>query len=301
MRVCLEASGTYSLDVALALAGRAEIELQVINPKVAHRFAQALDQRSKNDPMDTEVLLQYAMRMPFTRWQPPREQDMQLRAITRQHSALSQDRAALRCRRPAAGISHSTPACVVRELDRAIAQLGRGLARLRRAAQELVRRDPALARRCQLLDSPTGMGETTALTVLGELAVIGDRSGRELTQHAGLDVVEFSSGTSVHKKPRISRTGNAYLRKALYMMAADGGPPRALLARLLPALAGRGKTQNAGSGGRHTQAPACHCRHVSPRPTLRWSAVVSAAGSCGTIKKKRDSPAPLQRRKELAF
>ena len=67
MRVCLEASGNYSLDVALALAGRAEIELRVINPKVAHRFAQALDQRSKNDPVDTEVLLQYAMRMP---WRP---------------------------------------------------------------------------------------------------------------------------------------------------------------------------------------------------------------------------------------
>src|SRR5664280_2641339 len=79
IRVCLEASGNYSLDVALALAARAEIELQAINPKVARRFAQALDQRSKNDPVDTAVLLQYALRMPFIRWQPPREQDLQLR------------------------------------------------------------------------------------------------------------------------------------------------------------------------------------------------------------------------------
>jgi transposase len=84
MRVCLEASGNYSLDVALALAARSEIELQVINPKAARRFAEALDQRSKNDPVDSEVVLQYALRMPFTRWQPPRVQDLQLRAITRQ-------------------------------------------------------------------------------------------------------------------------------------------------------------------------------------------------------------------------
>ena len=104
---------------------------------------------------------------------------------------------------------------MIRELGQAIAQLDRGLARLTRAAQELVRRDPALARRYQLLDSPKGIGEVTALAILGELAVIGDRSARQLTKHAGLDVVEFSSGSSVHKKPHISHAGNAHLRKAL--------------------------------------------------------------------------------------
>src|SRR5271165_2694055 len=70
IRVCLEASGNYSLDVALALAGRGAIALEVINPKAARRFAEALDQRSQNDPVDAEVLLEYALRMPFTRWQP---------------------------------------------------------------------------------------------------------------------------------------------------------------------------------------------------------------------------------------
>lgn len=241
IRVCLEASGNYSLDVALALAARAEIELEVINPKTARRFAEALDQRSKNDTVDTEVLLQYARRMPFTRWQPPREQDLQLRAITRQGSALSEDRAARRCRRHAARISHSTPACVLRELDRAIAQLDRGVARLTHAAQELVRRDSALARRCQLLDSPTGIGPDTALKVLGELAVIGDRSGRQLTKPAGLDVVEFSSGTSVHKKPHISHAGNAYLRKALYMAALSAAHHEPYLRAFYQRLVAAGK------------------------------------------------------------
>ena len=76
-----------------------------------------------------------------------------------------------------------------------------------------------LQRRLQLLDSPKGIGEATALAVLGELVVIGERSARELTKHAGLDVVEFTSGSSVQKKPHISHAGNAYLRKALYMSA----------------------------------------------------------------------------------
>ena len=59
IRVCLEASGNYSLDVALVLAGQEEIELEVINPQAARHFAQALEQRSKNDPVDSAVLLEY--------------------------------------------------------------------------------------------------------------------------------------------------------------------------------------------------------------------------------------------------
>jgi len=130
--------------------------------------------------------------MHFTRWQP-REQDLQLRAITRQLWVLIQDRAALRCRLHAAQISHSTPACVVRELRQAIPQVQRSLVRLSKAARSLVKRDPVLQRRLQLLDSPKGLGEAIALAVLGELVVIGERSARQLTKHAGLDVVEFSS------------------------------------------------------------------------------------------------------------
>jgi Transposase IS116/IS110/IS902 family len=72
-------------------------------------------------------------------------------------------------------------------------RLQRSLVRLSKAARSLVNRDPVLQRRLQLLDSPTGIGEATALAVLGELVVIGERSARQLTKHAGLDVVEFSS------------------------------------------------------------------------------------------------------------
>jgi transposase len=219
IRVCLEASGNYSLDVSLALSACAEVELEVINPKTARRFAEAMGRRSKTDPIDTSDLAEYAVRMPFVRWEPPTQQNLQLRAITRQMSALTGDRAALQCRLHAALSTGSTPACVPTELNRAIAYLDRSLARLEKAGLKLVNRDSVMKRRLELIDSPKGIGPSSALTILGELAVIGERSARELTKHAGLDVVEYSSGSSVHKKPHISHAGNAHLRKALYMCA----------------------------------------------------------------------------------
>src|SRR5690349_2817630 len=72
----------YSLDVALALSkARGEIQVSLVNPRRARRFAESLGQRSKTDPVDARVLCQYAERMPFASWQPS-EEALRLRAIT---------------------------------------------------------------------------------------------------------------------------------------------------------------------------------------------------------------------------
>jgi len=60
----LEASGNYSLDLCLALHAADGIELSVINPRLARRFAESLGTRSKTNPVDARVLCLYAQRMP---------------------------------------------------------------------------------------------------------------------------------------------------------------------------------------------------------------------------------------------
>jgi transposase len=48
-RVVLEATGTYSLDIALALHRAARVEVMVVNPRAVKLFAGALMQRAKTD------------------------------------------------------------------------------------------------------------------------------------------------------------------------------------------------------------------------------------------------------------
>ncbi len=55
VRVCLESTGLYGLDLALALSGQEGLEVRVANPRVVRHFAQALMQRSKNDQIDAGV------------------------------------------------------------------------------------------------------------------------------------------------------------------------------------------------------------------------------------------------------
>jgi transposase len=71
-----------------------------------------------------------------------------------------------------------------------------------------------------LLLSVPGIGVTSALNVLAEILRLGPDCGvRQWVAYAGLDPRHYTSGTSVAKKPVISKSGNAHLRRALYMPA----------------------------------------------------------------------------------
>jgi len=83
VRVCLEASGNYSLGLALVLYAHRQLEVSVINPHRACKFAESLGERRKSDPVDARVLGQYATRMPWEPWQPPSSIALCLRHHTR--------------------------------------------------------------------------------------------------------------------------------------------------------------------------------------------------------------------------
>jgi transposase len=219
-RVCLEASGNYSLDLALRLSQQADLELALANPRLVRRFAESLGQRSKTDPVDARVLAEYARRMPLARWQPPSRAALQVRALTRTIAALTRMHTQQRNREHAVTASEALPAALARELARHQRYLEQRIAGLRRQAQRLVAREPELGRRYQHLLSVPGIAEASALQILGELAVLpATLDARQWVAHAGLDPQHHQSGSSVHGTPRISKAGNRYLRAALYMPA----------------------------------------------------------------------------------
>lgn len=218
-RVCLEATGLYSLDLALALQAASGIEVAVLNPKLVNRFAATLC-RSKTDPADAQVLAEYACRMPFQLWQPPRPAALELRAITRHIAALTQQHTRESNRLHAASASIAGAGCVQQDLKRSRRNLQLRIAKLRTAALALVQQDPELGPRLGLLLSMPGIGEISALNLLGELALLAPGlSVRQWVAHSGLDPAHHQSGSSVQKRSHISRAGNRYLRRALYMPA----------------------------------------------------------------------------------
>ncbi|MDE1154405.1 MAG: IS110 family transposase [Acidobacteriaceae bacterium] len=219
VRVSLEATGIYSLDLACALDGAQGIEVAVLNPKVANRFAQTI-RRSKTDAADAEVLAEYTRRMPFTAWVAPSLGSMRLRSIVRHVESLSVQSAQNQNRLHAAQGSASTPACIVQDLKRSVGSLELRIHKLRREAMALVRQDDLLRKRFELLVSIPGIAQVSAMQLLAELSTLpSDLTVREWVAHSGLDPAHEMSGSSVRKASRISRAGNRHLRRALYMPA----------------------------------------------------------------------------------
>ena len=220
VRVCLEASGNYSLDLALVLHAHRQVEVSVINPRRARKFAESLGERSKSDPVDARVLGQYAARMPWEPWQPPSAIALRLRAITRAIESLGVMHTQESNRAHALASSQALPLLVLRERQRHQHYLENRMRQLRREARRLIARDADLERRYRLMLTVPGIGETSALQILGELVVLSDTAdARQWVAFSGLDPAIFTSGSSVEKRPRISRGGSRHLRRALYMPA----------------------------------------------------------------------------------
>ena len=94
------------------------------------------------------------------------------------------------------------------------------MVRLEKEAVVLVLSVPHLSMLFQRLLSIPGIGETSALRLLAEWAVLPEgMKPPQWVAHAGLDPRPHESGRSVHRPRAITKAGNKYLRAALYMPA----------------------------------------------------------------------------------
>jgi transposase len=188
-QVVLESTGTYGLDLALALSRAKRVEVMVANPRAIAYFARASLQRSKTDRLDAATILEFALRMPFEPWSPPSPQILELRALSRRIEAMSKT--------------------VVQEKNRLHAN------DQSEELSEFVKQD--IRELADLLESRIARLRKQALLVIEQSEDLLDMTTRQWVAHAGLDPREYQSGTSIHKPARISKTGNAHIRRALFM------------------------------------------------------------------------------------
>ena len=219
-RVCLEATGIYSLEFALALHHAKNVEVMVVNPRAIKDFTRACMQRAKTDAVDAGGILDYLERMPFTAWQPPAPEILELQAINRRIDQLHTELTREKNRCHAAQFAGASADAIAHDIEVNIHHLERRIARMHDSGLQLVRRVPTLAAKLAHLVSAKGIGEASAMRILAELLVLpDDLAAPQWVAHAGLDPRPYESSTSVHRPRRISKVGNRHLRAALYMPA----------------------------------------------------------------------------------
>jgi len=215
VHVCLEATGQYGDGVAEYLFAQG-YPVSVVNPARIKHYGNSKLRRNKTDKADAQLIAEYCLREKPAIWTPPPARFKDLQALVR-HLEDLQAAKLQESNRLQSGVQTSF---VVDSLTSLCDFLDEQINQTKKAIQDHIKQDEELKHMQALLVTIPGIGKLTAAKLLGEIRNILDfQSARQLAAYAGLTPRNFLSGTSVHKKSRLSKTGNANLRKSLYMPA----------------------------------------------------------------------------------
>jgi transposase len=236
VHACMEATASYGDELALFLY-HAGHTVSVVNPARIKGFAQSQLQRNKTDQLDAILIARFCQQQRPESWTPPPLEIQQLRALVRRLEAVQEMR-----QQEVNRLEQAAHQPLIREsLAKLIAVLDGEIARLRQLIKDHIDQHPDLKRDRELLLTIPGIGETTAAWLLSEVQVSAYQSARQVAAHAGLTPRHHESGTSVAGRTRLSKTGNARLRRALYLPAVVAKRYNPIIREFCQRLQQRGK------------------------------------------------------------
>ena len=87
MHACLEATGTYGELLATTLVDAGH-QVSILNPAIIHYYAKSRLSRAKTDPVDADVIADYAAKEHPPLWTPLPREVRELQALVRRLDAL---------------------------------------------------------------------------------------------------------------------------------------------------------------------------------------------------------------------
>jgi transposase len=239
--VCLEATGRYSRGVAHCLH-QAGYVVSVLNPAKTPLFRSLMGERNKTDQTDAKLLAQFCVTHAPKPWTPPSAHQEQLQELTRYLDVLKQEQTRLRNRLASGPMTD----WVLRDLHEQLASLEKRMADLEQEIETLTEQDAEQRHQVALLTSIPGVGRLTASRFLAEVPnLLAFAKASHLAAYAGLVPKHHSSGTSVHKKAKLAKGGNAFLRNAFYMPALSAMRHNPIIRRFADRLTAAGKPKMA--------------------------------------------------------
>jgi len=212
--VCVEATGCYTRQW-LRLLGERLGGVSVVNPIGPKRFKELLRIREKSDRVDAAACALFGVsRQPEP---TPLAQGTQqkLRELYRLFLRLQTERDAHKNRLECAP-EEKTARSVLRTM---LKTLEREMRKLEDAMNALIQQDTSMHEDAQNAQSIPGVGPRTIQALFAEFGDLRQYTRNQLVALSGLYPREYSSGTSVYKKPRMAKGGGARIRKTLYMAA----------------------------------------------------------------------------------
>lgn len=237
VKACLEATGRYGDGLALYLHQTGH-QVSLVNPTRVKKYAESQLKRNKNDKLDARVIADFCRTQEPGLWQPPAPEKRELQEMVRRLSSLIKEQTREQNRLTAGLESQVVKESITTNLE----FLGTQIAKLEQQIQQHIEQHPGLKRNRDLLTSIKGIGAKTAAIILGELPEVDnfDHAG-QVVAYGGLNPAQHDSGSSVHKRSKLTKTGNQNLKTALYFPALSAIQHNPIVRALAGRLAEKGK------------------------------------------------------------
>lgn len=231
--VCCEATGGYEKALALGLLS-AGIPIAVVNAKRVRDFGKSKGLLAKTDPIDAELLADFAsvhnprVLQPAPSWQP------ELQALlTRREDVLAMIKQEKSRLDP---IPRSSVAKLIRRHIRSLEIQAR---HIEKACRELIESSELLKESVERITKVKGMGELSALALMGFVPELGAVTDKQACALVGVAPYNRDSGT--FKGRRHTMGGRSKVRRIIYMAAVSAKSSNPILREFYNGLIARGK------------------------------------------------------------
>lgn len=240
----MEATGIYHERLAYRLH-ESGAQVAVVNPAQVRNYARGIAVRTKNDKKDSLVLALYGAKETVRRWQPEPEGVRRLKGLLARLEALEEDIQREKNRLEKVQISHGNEV-IETSIRTVLAGLEKEKQRLEKMIDEHIDSDPQLKNDQQLLETIPGVGKVLGRYMMSVFRSRDFESASQMAAYLGTVPVEYQSGSSVNRRPRISKAGNASVRAKLYMPAVVACRYNPTAKALYERLVARGKSKMTG-------------------------------------------------------
>lgn len=213
----MEATGVYHQKFAYFLDEK-DYEVCVVLPNKISNYMRTLDNKTVTDKTCSQAIAQFGLERKLDLWHRPKKIYKNLQQLTRERDQIVFERAMVKNHLHAEQAEAEPNESSMLRINARIKFLNGQEKEIKKEIENWVNKDADLKKEVENICTIPGIGELTAVIILAEtngFELI--RSKRQLTSYAGLDVKEKQSGTSIKGKPRISKSGNRHLRKAMHL------------------------------------------------------------------------------------
>ena len=211
----MEATGVYHLQLATILHEQG-FKVEVIKPLIIKRFAQMKMMRAKTDAVDARIIAEYGYEQKVSLFQPRTRERQKIIKMLKAVDAFIETKENYRNRLEALSQDPLQIKSVTNSYEQIIRNAERKIAKFEVELLQIVKEHYSEV--YNRLLTIKGVGVKTAVVIIGFFGKFEDfENSKQVASFIGINPSPKESGSSIRGRGRISKKGNSYLRKQLYM------------------------------------------------------------------------------------